>query len=272
VRPPHECRLGGRGDIVQASAFDITAPTFERHRALPHGVRAAIRAAILRTIDAPSPRLLDLGAGTGRIGAAFVAAGDDYVGVDLSFPMLCEFARHGAARLVQADGARLPFGDAGFDAVMLIQVFGGMRRWRDVLAEARRVLRPAGALAIGRTVSPADGIDAQMRQRLGAILDEMGARSERMNVREDALHALERIAHGRRIEAAAWTDLRTPRAFLERHRAGARFAALPARIRYVAISRLGGWATAAFGSLDAAFSERRAFELNVFRFEPGADR
>jgi ubiquinone/menaquinone biosynthesis C-methylase UbiE len=255
---------------VQTSAFDITALTFERHRALPDGVPEAIRRAILGSIKAKSPRLLDVGAGTGRIGAAFVAAGDDYVGVDLSFSMLGEFAQRGTARLVQADGARLPFADAAFDAVMLIQVFGGMRRWRDVLAEARRVLRPAGALVVGRTIAPADGIDEQMKQRLAAILGEIGAGSQRMNVREDALHALERSARSTRIEAAAWIAARTPRAFLERHRTGARFAALPPRIKDEALSRLGGWATAAFGSLDAAFSERRAFELNVFRFDRGA--
>ena len=117
---------------MQAPAFDITAPTFERHRALPDGVPETIRRAILCSVGAKSPRLLDVGAGTGRIGAAFVAAGDDYVGVDLSFAMLCAFAQCGAARLLEADGARLPFADASFDAVMLIQVFGGMRGWRDV--------------------------------------------------------------------------------------------------------------------------------------------
>jgi SAM-dependent methyltransferase len=87
---------------VQAPAFDITAPTFERPRALPDGVPEAIRRAILCSVGVKSPRLLDVGAGTGRIGAAFVAAGDDYVGVDLSFAMLCAFAQRGTARLVQA--------------------------------------------------------------------------------------------------------------------------------------------------------------------------
>src|ERR1700742_4728655 len=101
------------------SAYDAAAPTFERHRALPDGVPEAIRAAVIKALDASPPRLLDLGAGTGRIGIPFIAAGDDYVGVDLSFGMLSEFKRRAAdstraPRLVQADGERLPFADASF--------------------------------------------------------------------------------------------------------------------------------------------------------------
>src|SRR5882757_3071820 len=141
------------------SVYDAAAPTFERHRALPDGVPEAIRAAVLEAVEAASPRLLDLGAGTGRIGIPFIAARDDYVGVDLSFGMLSEFRRRAAEcarapRLVQADGERLPFADASFDAIMLIQVFGGMRGWRRLLAEVRRVLRGAGVLVLGRAVAP----------------------------------------------------------------------------------------------------------------------
>src|SRR4051812_19578616 len=146
------------------SVYDVAAPSFERHRALPDGVPEAIRALVLEAVDAASPRLLDLGAGTGRIGIPFIAARDDYVGVDLSFGMLSEFGHRAAGstpapRLVQADGERLPFRDATFDAIMLIQVFGGLRGWRRVLAEARRVLRGAGVLVLGRTVAPPDGLD-----------------------------------------------------------------------------------------------------------------
>ena len=92
-------------------AFDAAAPSFERYRALPDGVaggdpRGGPR--VRRRVAAP--RLLDLGAGTGRIGRPFVAAGDDYVGVDLSLGMLREFAQRAERRgrrprLVQADGA-----------------------------------------------------------------------------------------------------------------------------------------------------------------------
>src|SRR2546423_3734493 len=127
------------------SAYDLAAPTFDRYRALPSGVAEAIRTAVLERAPAfARPRLLDLGAGSGRVGWAFVAAGDDYVGVDLSLGMLREFARrmaeHGSAgRLLQANGHQLPFRDATFDGVMLIQVFGGLRGWRKFIAEVRRV-------------------------------------------------------------------------------------------------------------------------------------
>ena len=197
------------------SVYDVAAPTFERHRALPDGVPEAIRALVLEAVDASSPRLLDLGAGTGRIGIPFVAARDDYVGVDLSFGMLSEFRRRAtecarAPRLVQADGERLPFADASFDAIMLIQVFGGMRGWRRLLNEVRRVLRGAGVLVLGRTLAPPDGLDARMKQQLSLLLDEIGAPADRTNTRQDAQGWLEQEARGTRLVAATWTARRTP--------------------------------------------------------------
>jgi ubiquinone/menaquinone biosynthesis C-methylase UbiE len=253
------------------SVYDAAAPTFERHRALPDGVPKAIRALVLEAVDASSPRLLDLGAGTGRIGIPFIAAGDDYVGVDLSFGMLSEFRRRAAAsarapRLVQADGERLPFANASFDAVMLIQVFGGMRGWRRLLTEARRVLRGAGVLVLGRAVAPPDGLDARMKAQLSLLLDEIGAPADRTNTRQDAQGWLEHEARATRLIAATWTASRTPRAFIERHRTGARFSALPAPVKEEAMRRLAAWATTAFGSLDAASAEPHDFELQLFRF------
>jgi ubiquinone/menaquinone biosynthesis C-methylase UbiE len=250
---------------VQVSAFDVTASDFDRHRSLPDGVPEAIRSAVLGAVGTPRPRLLDLGAGTGRIGWPFVAAGDDYVGADLSLAMLRAFRQRCSARLIQADGERLPFRDGAFDAVLLIQVFGSMRGWRRVLAEGQRVLRPAGALVIGRTAAPADGVDAQMKQRLAEILAEMAVARDRSDPRDEALRFLEETASGSRVNAAAWNAERTPRGFLDRHRTGARFAALPASIKDESLRQLAAWATTTFGSLDAAFSEPNSFELRIFR-------
>ena len=124
-----------------ASRFDRAAATFGRYRALPPGVPEAIRRAIFHPGFHPSAhktragdpgshpsahktragdpgwsaaparssaRVLDLGAGTGRIGKAFVDANDSYVGIDLSLAMLREFLSGSrAARLVQGGGQRL---------------------------------------------------------------------------------------------------------------------------------------------------------------------
>jgi SAM-dependent methyltransferase len=212
--------------------FDAAAPTYDAFRGLPDHVVEAIRAAVLDAAG-PRPRLLDLGAGSGRVGRAFVGAGDDYVGVDLSLGMLCQFARRADTggrrpRLAQADGERLPFPEAAFDAVLLVQVFGGLEDWRRFLGEARRVLRPSGPLILGRGVLPDDGVDARMKIRLDAI--------------------------------------RTPRRFIERHRLGARFSQLPEPVKDESMRRLAAWAEAEFGSLDAGSAERHEFELRIFTF------
>src|ERR1700730_12599109 len=239
------------------SLYDAVAPNFDRHRAIPDAAVEAIRAAMLAAISPVSrPRFLDIGAGTGRIGLPFVAAGNDYVGVDSSLEMLYQFAERSRRHidpppsLVQSDGQFLPFRDATFDAVMLIQIFGGLRGWRQVLAEGRRVLRPAGAVFVGRSVAPATGLDAQMKQHLAFILSEIDVRPDVANARE-----------GR------------PREFLERHRTGPSFSVLPAPVKDEALSELSAWAAAKFGSLDAVRPERHVFELRVFRFrEEGVPR
>jgi ubiquinone/menaquinone biosynthesis C-methylase UbiE len=262
---------------LPASAFDPVAPTFDRHRPLPLGVAKAVRAAIIEAIQPGRPlRHLDLGAGTGRFGFAFLAAGDDYVGVDLSAGMLREFAVRAAqsnlsARLVQANGERLPFRDGTFDTMMLMNVFGGLRDWRRLVAEARRVLRPPGAVIVGRTSAPPDGLDARMKRRVREILGVLGVTQDDANKRDDVVGWLDARASRRAdVTAALWTANRTPRDFIERHGTGARFSSLPRTIRAQALRELGNWAATAFGSLDCAFAEQNALELSIFTFQHGA--
>jgi ubiquinone/menaquinone biosynthesis C-methylase UbiE len=253
------------------SVYDAMAADFDRHRALPDGVADAIRDAILRVGLPDRPRILDLGAGSGRIGRTFVLAGDDYTGVDLSFGMLRAFADQvSAGCLTQADGARLPFADAMFDAVLLIQVLSGAPGWRSLLAEAMRVLRSGGALICGRVVAPDDGIDTQMKTGLAAILDRMDVHPYREKPRDDALSWLIRtMPDPSVVTAARWVAVRTPAAFLERHSGGARFSVLDAAIKQEAMRQLAGWATERFGSLDRTFAEDHGFELIVHHLQEG---
>jgi ubiquinone/menaquinone biosynthesis C-methylase UbiE len=251
------------------SVFDATAATFERNRPLPSGVPEVIRSAIWKATQVPKPaRVLDLGAGTGRFGKAFVASGDLYIGVDLSFSMLREFrANSGNACLAQADGKHLPFRDGSFDVVMLMQVLGGAGNWQGILSETRRVLRAGGVVVVGHTVFSPEGMSAQLKHQLALILEEMNVLHQPQQARRQALAWLESSASRRlHLCAVSWTASATPREFLARHRTGARFAALPISIQEDALHQLGAWATTTFGSLDAAFPEERSFELDVFEF------
>jgi ubiquinone/menaquinone biosynthesis C-methylase UbiE len=258
------------------SPYDAGAERFERQRALPPSGASAIHAAVLAGLAAPRPRVLDLGAGTGRVGWPFVAADDDYVGVDLSFGMLHAFATRTdlpPARtllLAQANGLHLPFPDASFDAVLLMQVLSASRDWRALLAETTRVLRPAGSLIVGRTVAPGDGIDARMKQRLDEILAAMGMHPYRQQATDAALAWLLRTAQSSdSVVAMSWTAERTPRQFLERHSGGARFSALPTSVQNAALHQASNWATARFGSLDSVFRESFSYRLSFFQPQPG---
>ncbi len=249
-------------------SFDLAAPVFERYRRLPEGVPEAIRYAILSLIPrGREPRILDIGAGTGRIGRAFVNAGDKYVGLDLSLGMLREFgARHGL--LLQADAEFLPFADCTFGAVLLIQVVSGAREWASILGEARRVLADGAPLILGHTASANDGLDVQLKEHLHATLRMLGVASgEIIQNRQRALEFL--VSASRSVEhviVQSWTAARTPREFLERHRAGARFSALPETIRHIALEELRVWAEIRFGSLDRVFPEKHTFQLHAFTF------
>ena len=57
-------------------------------------------------------------------------------------------AEHDNVRLERGDLHELPFADASFDTVMLFNVLTYARRPARVLAEAARVLRPGGHVAI----------------------------------------------------------------------------------------------------------------------------
>jgi len=230
-------------------------------------VPQSIRSEILGWLSPLRPeRVLDLGAGTGRIGRTFVEAGDPYTGIDLSFEMLRKFGT--AAALVQADGEYLPFPGPIFNVVLMIHVLSGLDRWRPVLAEARRVLRKGGVIAVGHTVSPPDGIDQQMKRRLSSILEQDGVTPPQTNKpRGDALACLESAAlRTTRVISGSWISHRTPRNFIARHPTGRRFAALPFAAQERALERVALWAETQFGSLDAEFEEHYQFETHLFGF------
>jgi demethylmenaquinone methyltransferase/2-methoxy-6-polyprenyl-1,4-benzoquinol methylase len=145
-------RAAKRG-MVRA-VFDNVAPRYDLMNDLMSlGVHRAWKSVLVTALD-PGPRrtLLDLAAGTGDIGLAWLEQGGGSALLsDVNASML-DVARDRAlsrglisgASLVVADAERLPLPDRVTDRV---SIAFGLRNCTDkpaVLAEARRVLRPGG--------------------------------------------------------------------------------------------------------------------------------
>jgi ArsR family transcriptional regulator len=137
-----------------ARYFRENAPRWGEIRSL-HVDDAEVERRLVELIPPSAVRnLLDIGTGTGRILELFGAQGIAGVGIDLSREML-RIARANLDRaglkdcyVRQGDMYQLPWPGPSFDAVTIHQVLHFADEPADVIAEAARVLKPGGRLAI----------------------------------------------------------------------------------------------------------------------------
>lgn len=103
--------------------------------------------ALAELLPGPAGPALDLGCGEGRISRYLRSAGYRVVGVDAAPTMVRHAAAHpAAAAAVLADAAALPFRAGAFDLVVAYMCLHDMDRMPQAVAEAARVLAPAGRL------------------------------------------------------------------------------------------------------------------------------
>lgn len=95
--------------------------------------------------DRPIERVLDVGGGPGR--AVETVDATTRIVVDPARGMVARARTHGLAG-VQADGARLPFGEDTVDAILVSDALHHVRDQTGLLAEAARVLAPGGVLVV----------------------------------------------------------------------------------------------------------------------------
>ncbi len=104
--------------------------------------------------DAPLGNVLDIGTGTGRMAELFADDADRIVALDKNLEMLrvarakLQHLPTSQIELVQGDFADLPFDAGSFDTVLLHQVLHFAQDPSFPLAEAARVTRPGGRIAI----------------------------------------------------------------------------------------------------------------------------
>jgi ArsR family transcriptional regulator len=131
--------------------------------------RAIHRAILDLTVAAPIGDLLDIGCGRGSMLKLLAGRAHRVVGVDIDSgtrqAARAELLLAGLPNcsLRQGDMYQLPFDDAEFDTIILDDVLGNALKPVDALAEASRLLRPAGRLFILMALHDLSGNEIQRR-------------------------------------------------------------------------------------------------------------
>jgi SAM-dependent methyltransferase len=150
--------------------------------------------------------VLDLGAGIGLNLPTIrrAAPGAFVVGADLVETMIAAAPREYARVLM--DASALGFGDASFDAVVMAFMLFHVPEQQRALAEARRVLRPGGRLAVGAWYV---GTEDMVAERIWVdLLDELSAaRPDASISNQDTMSTPERITE--LLEGNGFRDVET---------------------------------------------------------------
>lgn len=131
---------------ARSRSFESVAEQYERYR--PDYPPEAIAWAAAELGLAAGARVLDVGAGTGKLTRVLVAAGFDVVAVEPGGAMLDQLrAAVPQAEPHEAPAEAIPLSDASVDAAFAAQAFHWFDRER-ALPELQRVVRPGGGLVL----------------------------------------------------------------------------------------------------------------------------
>ena len=139
--------------------------------------RALFRASVLKQAkwrelsravsDTPYQDALDLGSDNGIISLLFRERGGCWTSADLTSETVEAIGRMVGDRVHRLHGSRLPFPDAAFDLIVVVDLLEHLHDDRELLAELARCLRPGGRLVLNVPHLKRGAVLPPLRHRLG---------------------------------------------------------------------------------------------------------
>lgn len=131
---------------ARSRSFESVAADYERHR--PDYPEEAVRWTAEQLGLGPGARVLDVGAGTGKLTRGLVAAGFEVAAVEPGAPMVAELREAvPEADAHEAPAEAIPLPDEAVQAAFAGQAYHWFDRGR-ALPELHRVIAPGGGLAL----------------------------------------------------------------------------------------------------------------------------
>jgi len=251
---------------LAADIYDQTRPLFEATADL--GIQALLDAAGL------GARILEVGAGTGRISIPLMERGADLIGCDLSARMLArQREKYPAARLARSDAVFLPFPSGHFDVVLTVHVMHLIGPWRAALREFKRALRRGGILLNVRTYEAVGAsIRGQMRDTWRSWLETQGVDTRHPGAQsgEEVQAELQSLgARLKEVEVARSSTSYTLRSELDRYvrRVFSDTWSVAELVYQASLAELRAWVAREYGDLDQERVETIRFVFDAAYFD-----
>ena len=249
-----------------ADFYDQTRPLFEA--SVETGMQSLLEAA------GEGARILEVGAGTGRISIPLLERGADLIGCDLSGKMLSrQREKNPATRLVQSDAATLPFPSNHFGAVLVVHVMHLIGPWKEALREFKRVLKTGGVFLNVSTYEPVgNSIRREMRNHWRDWVKAQGVDTGHPGAQSDEELRDELGSLGARlkeVEVVRFPHAYAPRIELDRYEARV-FSdtwSVPEALYQASLADLRDWAGHEYGDLDQEIEETNRFVFDAAYFE-----
>ncbi|MEM9506448.1 MAG: class I SAM-dependent methyltransferase [Cyanobacteria bacterium P01_E01_bin.35] len=257
--------------------FDDQAITFETRTGLSESTcQAIVRMALDLAEIKTNAQVVEVGAGTGQVGQWFAEKPVQYLGFDLSEPMLEQFRQHlGSSRenikLLQGDANQhWPVVENKANLIFSSRTLH-LLNLEHVVHESLRIAHPEGAVVImGSVQREQQGVKNQMRKQMQTFLIEKKLRGRQKNKLISQLIELF-IQHDAQViepvEVSRWKVVNTPRQSLDSWRGKSNLAGieLDDEIKQNVLDCLQVWAEARFGDLDQPIESEETYILQGVR-------